>query len=122
MSKINNFKMYFTEVLKDKYLMNKDSIDNYWDYKEKQIKFDNRKLMWSIIGVGELISMSVICIVDNGNNSKVLIPVILLGGIGTLTCKISTKVKNPYYYNKYRLIDDDYNKERVKYKKLNKRK
>ena len=120
MSKINNFKVYFSEILKDKYSMSKESIDKYWDNKENQIKFDNKKLVGSIVGVSELISTSVICIFDKGNNPKIVIPIVILGGIGLLTCKISTSIKNPYYLKEYKQIDEEYEQEKKCYKFLNK--
>lgn len=121
MSKINNFKVYFSEILKDKYSMSKESIDKYWDNKEKQIKFDNKKLVGSIVGVSELISTSVICIFDKGDSPKIVIPIVILGGIGVLTCKISTNLKNPYYLKEYKKIDEEYEQKKKCYKFINRK-
>jgi len=120
MAKNNNFKIYFSLILMNKYSMNKSSIDGYWVNKEKEERFENKKAIGAIVGVSELIgaaSLSGVAQITNVNLSGLII---LIGGIGALTTKISVTIKNPYHLKKYQTIDKEYHNEKVKYKKINK--
>lgn len=117
MKKMDNFKIYFSGVLKDKFHLNKDQIKKYFEIKEKQESFDNKKLIGSMVGLGELIGASLIGIVDSGNNSNFAIPIIILSGVGVLTTKISVTRRNPYYLKEYKEIDYLYSCEKSQYKK-----
>lgn len=116
MKKINNFKVYFSNILCNKYHMSKEGIEGYWNNKEKQQSFENKKLMGTLIGLSELIGASTLSIVDR--STKLLIPIAILGTVGVLTTKISVTRKNPYDLKEYIDIEKDYNIEKANYKKL----
>ncbi|MBQ7136632.1 MAG: hypothetical protein IJO43_01490 [Bacilli bacterium] len=121
MKDANNFKIYFTEILKNKYSMNKESIEGYWSNKEKEEKFDNKKLIGTIVGVGELVGAATLSGVIHLTDVNLSALVILFGGAGVLTTKIYASINNPYRLKEYRAIDQDYNNEKTKYKKINRR-
>lgn len=116
MSKVNNFKVHFSNILLNKYHFTKEGIDGYWIVKEKQEKFDNRKLIGTSVGLLELIMSSSLCVLEG----DCIVPIIVLGSIGALTAKISVSIKNPYYLEEYIKIDKVYKNEKIKYKKMNK--
>jgi len=117
MKKIKNFNIYFSEVLTDKFKLNKEQIDKYFEIKRKQENFDTKKLIGSMIGLGELLGASLIGFIDGGNNPNLVISMVILGSIGTLTAKISSQIDNPYYLKEYMEIDNLYNCEKLQYKK-----
>jgi len=116
MKNIDNFKLYFTNILENKYSMNKEKIEGYWINKEKEENFDNKKLIWTVVGVGELVGATALSISIQITNINLSALVILFGGVGILTTKISTSTKNPYRLKKYETIDRDYECEKIKYK------
>lgn len=117
MKKIDNFNLYFTFILKDKFKLNKEQIDKYFEIKRKQERFDNKKLIGSIIGLSELVGASLIGVINEGNNPNAAIAIIILGSVGALTAKMSSQSKNPYYLKEYTEIDRIYSYEKTKYKK-----
>lgn len=117
MKKINNFKVYFSQILKDKYYLNKEELIEFWQNKTKQEDFNNKKLIGTTVGISELIIASSLGIIQQLNNTNLVIPVIVLGSIGALTTKISVTRENPYYLTKYMKIENDYQLEKIKYKK-----
>jgi mannitol-1-phosphate/altronate dehydrogenase len=117
MKKIDNFKIYFAGILEEKFKLNKEQMDKYLEIKRKQENFDNKKLIGSVIGLGELVVASLIGAIDQGHNPNVAIAIIILGSVGALTAKISSQIENPYYLKEYQEIDCLYSYEKAKYKK-----
>jgi len=118
---INNFKIYFSNILNDKYKFTPAGIKDYWENKNKEEKFDKRKLIGTIVGLGELVTAASLSIVSRSTNVNLAVPIILIGGVGALTTKIAVTRENPYSLINYREIDKVYEVEKTKYKKLNKR-
>lgn len=119
MKNIDNFKPYFSNILLKKYCFTKMDINEYWENKNKEESFDNKKLIGACIGVSELILSSTLCVIEKINNLDCIIPIIIIGGIGILTTKISLSRDNPYQLSKYKEIDKEYQIEKIKYKKRN---
>lgn len=117
MKEIDNFRICFSKILEERFNLNKEQINKYFILKDKQEKFDNKKLIGCIVGLGELVSASIIGFNVQENNPDLVIPIVIFGGIGVLTAKISATRKNPYYFKEYREIDYLYNYEKSKYKK-----
>ena len=119
MKNIDNFKIYFSNILSDDYYFTKKGINDYWENKVKEENFDNKKLIGTIVGLSELVSASSLAIVSQATNINLAVPIILIGGVGGLTTKIAITRENPYSLMKYREIDKVYKSEKIKYKKLN---
>ena len=115
MKKTDGFRVYFSNFLENNYSLNKEQINGYLEIKEKQERFDNRKLIGSLVGVGELISAAIMSIIDGNNNLS--IPIVILGSVGFLTAKISVTRNNPYYLKEYKEIDKIYYIKKLSYKK-----
>lgn len=116
MKKIDNFKVYFSNILEYKYHLNKKQIDLYWENKDKEINFQNKKLIGSIVGLVELIGAGTCGYISNEKDINLAIPIILLGSTGFLTAKISSIIKNPYT-NKNKVLEKDYYIEKEKFNK-----
>ena len=116
MKKCDNFKIYFSSILSEKLKLNKEEIDKYFELKKRHESFEKKKFIGTIIGLSELVSSALVGVVYDENHSMLIIPVIILGGVGFLTTKISVTRKNPYCLKEYKEIDFLYGYEKAKYK------
>lgn len=114
MAKTSNFKANFSKILEDKYGLTQEGIDGYWANKAKEEKYDNKKFMGAIVGIGEMTGATLFCVWDSYNGSDCLIPVVIATGVGVLTAAISLLKKNPYSLEIYEEIDADYVEEQSK--------
>lgn len=116
MIKIDNFKIHFSNILSDKYKLNKEEINEYWKNKEKQEKFEKRRKKGILLGFGKLITAILFLNFNEVKESNFVIPVFVLAGIGALTIKFSVVRKNPYNLKEYRELDSEYEMEKTKFR------
>lgn len=117
MNKINNFQVNFSKILSDKYHFTEKGINRYWENKEKEESFDKKKFIGMMVGLGELVTSVALCNFYPFNEEPYIIPVLILGGVGVLTVKISVVKKNPYSLKEYHRVDKEYKEQKGKYKR-----
>lgn len=117
MKKVNNFKMYFSKKLGEKYNLNHDEISEYWANKESKEHYGNTKGLIASIGAGGLVGTTGFLVYDVMNGADCIIPVCIVGGISVLTTAVSLVKRNPYKDREYKEIDEDYKKTKKAYKK-----
>ena len=116
MNRISNFKVNFSKILSDKYHFTEEGINKYWENKEKEESFERKQFIGMMVGLGELVTSASLCYFYPFNEEYYIIPVLILGGVGALTAKVSVVKKNPYTLKEYYRMDKNYKEQKEKYK------
>ena len=118
MKKVNNLKVNFSKILKDHYSFKKDDIERFWENKEKEEKWENKRIMVSCASLGALSGSAIFAAVDGiaaGMDCSVAIAI--AATVSALATGVSLIKKNPYSDNYIRAIEEEYKTEKEKSKK-----
>lgn len=118
MKKVNNLKVNFSKILADHYDFKKEDIERFWENKEKEEKWENKRIMVSCASLGAL-SGSVIFAAFDGLTAGMdcSIAIAIATTISALSTGITVVKKNPYSDNYIRAIEEEYKTEKEKSKK-----
>lgn len=120
MEKQKSFKVYFSDLLEDRYSFSEEEIKEYWDNKKEQEAYHNKKMTALSVGIGEIVGTTAFAVWDMNNGADCIIPIAIAGGIGVLTAGVALVKSNPYNQKEYKEIDADYKHELKKFKRRNK--
>lgn len=109
MKKVKNIKPFFNDVLKNKYHMTNEGISGYWENKEQEEKFENKRGIATAVGFGEMAGTLGFTVWDVCAGGKdCIIPITIFAGVAVLTTAVALFKDNPYSKKEYEEIDEDY--------------